>query len=189
MSLLRMLAFKPVTPEQATSVSSNPAAVSSSSAKKKKTGAGAKAVSNKSESEPVAKKPPTSGEWSEVVVQLGLSGVNQQLANNTVRESFKDDELTLVLDETFADLHSREREQALSDALENYYGKKIRIVLRIEKPPKETPAQTKIRQTNEQQQAAVEAIDNDPNISALQEQFNAQVNPGSSRSKVEAGSK
>jgi DNA polymerase-3 subunit gamma/tau len=37
---------------------------------------------------------------------------------------------------------------------------------------------------DEKQQAAVQAITDDPNVRALQEKFNARVNPASIRPKV-----
>ena len=50
--------------------------------------------------------------------------------------------------------------------------------------PLETPAKEKIRLQDERQQAAVQAIADDPNVRALQEKFNARVNPASIRPKV-----
>jgi len=198
MSLLRMLAFKPLPPGQVATTNSKDKVVIKSAGESTAPGNKAKKVSKpatkKTADEPVAVSSPQpklleASEWSEVVKQLGLSGINQQLANNTVRESFADGKLALVLDETFANLHTREREKTLSGALTKLYGKEIRLELRIGKPVDETPAQAHSRQNSEQQQAAVEAIDSDPTVAALQEQFGARVSPGSIRPKAEAESK
>lgn len=198
MSLLRMLAFKPQAPGQVVTTKSNDKVATESGGKStasgKKTKKTLTPATSKGAGEPLTTNSPQpklieAGEWSEVVNQLGLSGINQQLVNNTVRESFSDGKLTLVLDETFAELHTREREKTLSAALTLLYGNEIKLELRIGRPADETPAQAQRRQNSEQQQAAVEAIDNDPNVAALQEQFGAQVNPGSIRPKAEAGSK
>jgi DNA polymerase-3 subunit gamma/tau len=203
MSLLRMLAFKPVAPGQVAITKSNDKVATESgggsTASGKITKKASTPATSKIADEPVVASSPEAklpqpelleaGEWSEAVNQLGLSGINQQLANNTVRESFANGKLALVLDESFANLHSREREQTLSDALTKLYGKEIKLELRIGKPIEETPAQAQSRQNSELQQAAVEAIDNDPNVAALQEQFGARVDPGSIRPKAEAGGK
>lgn len=189
MSLLRMLAFKPVAPGKAAHMDSSGTVAKKASVSAKKTGRKKKSGAYKSAGEPVVAKPSQSNEWSDVVGRLGLSGINQQLANYTVRESFEDGRLALVLDDTFANLHTREREKILNAALTNFYGQEINLVLRIGQPAAETPAQAQQRENNEQQQAAITAIENDPNIAALQEQFSARVNPGSIRPKAEAGSK
>jgi DNA polymerase-3 subunit gamma/tau len=55
------------------------------------------------------------------------------------------------------------------------------LTVRIGAPPVATPMQQKMRQRSEEQQAAVAAIDGDPNVRALREQFNARVNPDSIR--------
>ncbi len=194
MSLLRMLAFKPAVAEKKSNPTRSGGAVTTPDAPKMKTSSAAK-PDKKSEivaeniadkSTVIARTPPS--EWSGVVSQLGLTGVNQQLANNTILESNGDGRIVLVLDETFAGLHSREREKDLAEALNKFYGKSVKLELRIEKPAKETPAQAQQRQNNEQQQEAVTAIENDPNIAAIQEQLNAQVNTGSIRPKSESGS-
>lgn len=114
---------------------------------------------------------------------LALTGVNAQLANNTVVESFEDDRLVLTLDESLAQLHNREREAVLKTALNNYYGKPVRLELRVGQPAAETPAAARTREDEERQQAAVAAIESDPNVAALKEQFNARVSPQSIRPK------
>lgn len=195
MSLLRMLAFKPSAPEkisQPTLAGGKGAAQESPSTRintvvkpEKKN----EVVTDKRDDKPAPANTPQSNDWSEVVNQLGLTGINQQLANNTVKESFDKGRLVLVLDEAFAGLHTREREKTLGAALNNFYGETVKLELRIGQPGSETPAQAQLRQNSEQQQAAVTAIENDPNIAAIQEQLNARVTTGSIRPKSEAGSK
>ena len=51
-------------------------------------------------------------------------------------------------------------------------------------PASETPAQQKLRLQDARQQAAVDAIYNDPNVKALQQRFDARINPNSIRSKA-----
>lgn len=79
---------------------------------------------------------------------------------------------------------NREREAALRQALEDFHGRPVKLSIRAGAPQGETPAQEKRRQQDERQQAAVAAIENDPNVAALKSQFNARVNPGSIRPKT-----
>jgi DNA polymerase III subunit gamma/tau len=122
--------------------------------------------------------------WGDVVGQLGLAGLVRELASNTTLESSADGDVVLVLEESRAKLLSREREAELKAALEKYYGAAVRLTLRVGRPAAETPAQERTRLQDERQQAAVQAIAEDPNVRALQEKFNARVNPASIRPKV-----
>ncbi|MDH5512485.1 MAG: DNA polymerase III subunit gamma/tau, partial [Gammaproteobacteria bacterium] len=106
------------------------------------------------------------------------------LANNTMLESYSSGVMTLTLDETHAKLLSKDREEELRKALERYHGAPTRLKVNLGRPVAETPAQEKNRQQDERQQAAVQAIVEDPNVRALQEKFGARVNPGSIRPKV-----
>ncbi len=189
MSLLRMLAFRPAATARTNTAGSTNRAPTRPAADTEQTKKEAKPDVEIPTGKPAAAVSAQAGEWSDVVNQLGLSGINQQLANNTISESFDNGKLVLVLDETFANLHTREREKVLAGALTQFYGKEVNLELRIGQPPKDTPAQAQQRLHSKQQQAAVSAIEDDPNIAAIQEQFGARVNPGSIRPKAKAGSK
>jgi DNA polymerase-3 subunit gamma/tau len=122
--------------------------------------------------------------WSEVVALLGLSGLVRELANNTTLESFDNGAMVLVLEDIHGKLLNKEREAELKQALEKYYGHPVALTVRPGRPTVETPAKEKSRLQEERQQAAVQAIVEDPHVRALQESFNARVNPASIRSKV-----
>lgn len=122
--------------------------------------------------------------WSEVVAQLGLAGLLRELANNTTLESHADGAMALTLEESHAKLFSKEREEDLRKALEKYYGAPLRLKVSLGRPTVETPAKEKNRLQDERQQAAVQAIVEDPNVRALQEKFGARVNPASIRPKI-----
>jgi DNA polymerase-3 subunit gamma/tau len=125
-----------------------------------------------------------SAKWSDVVTQLGLAGLVRELANNTTLESSDNGAMVLVLEESHGKLFNKEREAELKQALEKYYSSPVKLTLRIGRPTVETPAKEKTRLQDEKQQAAVQAITDDPNVRALQEKLNARVNPASIRPKV-----
>ena len=122
--------------------------------------------------------------WSEVVAQLGLTGLLRELASSTTLESYADGVMTLTLEESHAKILSKEREEELRKALEKYHGAPMRLKMNLGRPTAETPAKEKSRLQDERQQAAVQAIADDPNVRALQEKFNARVNLASIRPKV-----
>jgi DNA polymerase-3 subunit gamma/tau len=119
--------------------------------------------------------------WTEIVDRLPVNGLVRELLNNTTLEYVNDKAIGLVLDEACAKLLSKEREAALRQALETHYGRVLQLTVRIGAPSEATPVQQKARQRNEAQQAAIAAIDSDPNVRALREQFSARVNLDSVR--------
>jgi DNA polymerase-3 subunit gamma/tau len=176
MILLRMLAFRPASSSEAPSELAQKreaqpaqAPVTAAPAADRKT----------SEPERI-----TTSDWDDIVQQLQLSGLTGEMAQNSVLEARAPGEITLVLDQNCAQLHSKEREAALKEALEKLLGAPLKLTMRIATPTGETPAQRRQREQDARQQAAAQAIYNDPNVKALEEQFNAQVNPESIRPKV-----
>ena len=194
MILLRMVAFRPA--ETGEVLASAPAAAvpatkttSTTTAARTPPAAASKPAPVIPAAVPAAAAPgqsigAPSAKWGEVVTQLGLAGLVRELANNTTLEPSDNGALVLVLEESHAKLLNKEREAELKQALEKYYGNPVKLSLRIGRPTVETPAKEKTRLQDERQQAAVQAIADDPNVRALQEQFNARVNPASIRPKV-----
>lgn len=166
MILLRMLAFRP-----AAALGGQPVAEVES-------------VDRPAISVEAADRARASESWTDVVRQLKITGLVSEMANNSMLESYEQGEMLLVLDEGCAQLYSKERESALKDALERFYGTPLRLKMRVGQPQEETPAQQRSRLQDAQQQAAFDAIYNDPNVKALEQRFNARVTPGSVRPKA-----
>ncbi len=192
MILLRMVAFRPADAGEArTSVpAAVPAPKTATPAVLKPQAASPVAVTAKSAAVVPARasapqSPGTPGtKWNEIVAQLGLTGLLRELANNTTLESHADGVVSLTLEESHAKILNKEREEDLRKALEKYHGTPIRLKMNLGRPSVETPAKEKSRLQDERQQAAVQAIAEDPNVRALQEKFGARVNPASIRPKI-----
>jgi DNA polymerase III subunit gamma/tau len=119
--------------------------------------------------------------WKETVERIAANGLIKELLNNMTLDSIDETKIDLVLDESCAKLLSKERETALKQVLEQHYGRPLQVSVRTGAPSAPTPAQQKSRLQSEEQRAAVEAINSDPNVRALREKFNARVNPDSIR--------
>jgi DNA polymerase-3 subunit gamma/tau len=191
MTLLRMLAFRPAGAGERKSATTSkpvsaarPITAAPPRATPQTTAPPAPVSMAVSEPTPVATHVSESDKWSDIVAQLNLSGFVKELANNTTLESFHDGELSLVLDEACSRLLNKERETELKHALDAKFGRAIRLTVRTGKPSVETPARERLRMQDERQQAAVRAIQDDPNVRALQERFGAQVNPNTIRPKT-----
>ena len=188
MVLLRMLAFRPVTtaveptaaaPGGANRASARPAPAVSQA---KPTETKLPVTAATKTSEPPAVRIPLSPErWNEIVIGLGLAGLMRELASHTVLESESGGTLSIVLHESCAKLHNKERETEFKRALETYYDRSFKLSLRVGQPAGETPAQEKVRTRNERQEAAERAIQSDPAVGTLLEKFNARVVPGTVR--------
>jgi len=181
MVLLRMLAFRPAVATTAPPGSMPPvrrAAVSPASvpaAREPQTTARTTA----------AVPPPVNGEsWGELVAALDLTGLVRELANHTVLERREAGTLHLTLDQGYANLLNKEREQVLGDALGRRLGEAVTLRITLGQPAAETPAREKQRVQSERQQAATAEILGDPGVQALQEQFGARVNLDSIRPKT-----
>lgn len=169
MVLLRMLAFRPATGVDAKQDLRALAKVRSSEA-----GIGSEATPETNAS---------AGDWASVVERLKVDGLVSEMAHNSTVESLANGGMVLSLDQSCAQLYNKEREAALRVALEEFYGTPIQLNIRVSRPNGETPAQKRSRIEDTRQRAAAESIYSDPNVKALEERFDARVNPASIRPK------
>ena len=172
MIMLRMVVFRPQT---STQVKSQP--------KPALTQTNATTVIRASE-QAIATEPahiahaPESNRWPEIIRAINISGRTKELANNCVLDSIEGNTCRLLLDPKFQQVGTK-AEENLKAALEKYYGKPLKLVISIQSTPQITPA-LEIQQAREnQQQNAVDAINNDPNLNSLKENFGARIMPGS----------
>jgi DNA polymerase-3 subunit gamma/tau len=184
MTLLRMLAFRPAAPVPETRAGSTaPVARSNANA-----ATAAKSVAPVPVPVAKAQVPAPAAangdSWSDTVAKLGLTALTRELANHCTLDSLDGAVLRLTLDQAFAHLLNKERETVLHKALATHYGRPLELRITPGSPQAETPAREHQRTQGERQQAAVSAILNDPNVQALQENFNARVDAGSIRPKT-----
>jgi len=125
------------------------------------------------------------GEWPDIIASLSIGGLLQQLADNAVVDSKTDSEIVLTLDKKYAQLHNPEREAELQLALRDFFGNSdLKLSVNVGTPGFETPAAMRKRLTDERQRAAERAINADPNVKALRESFEAEINSGSIRPRT-----
>ncbi len=117
--------------------------------------------------------------WAAMVTAMHLEGVTKQLAVNCVLEHLDAKACTLTLDAAHQSLLTPKRCEKLQDALQTYLGAPVKLVITLAKKALDTPAIQEIRKQQGLQQAAVAAIHSDPQVKALQDQFDARVLPNS----------
>ncbi len=201
MTLLRMLAFRPVGPADDGPPSPPQArgrhveAAAGSAAPRPVPGGrvnpeSAAGASSTTAPDPVpAARPPGPGpvgvaepapatdaaDWSAIVERLGLTGIAQQLATHCSLVGIEGAQVELRLDGAHAHLRSAAAETRLAEALSRHLGQDVRLAIHSGRPVDETPAARRERIAAERRQAAVEAITNDPTVRRLQETFSARI--------------
>ncbi len=129
-----------------------------------------------------------SNDWRDVVNALGLGGLVKQLAINCTMQQRDGEKIVLHISSGHSNLINPKAKQRLQQALGEYFNidaqLEINVVNKNESGSEsghknETPAQTIQRETDQRQQQAVEAINEDSFTQSLKENFNAEIIPGS----------
>ncbi len=180
MIMLRMLSFKPV-------IESDTVLVQAKSHKMSKTVATVSPVDKSSpsidvvnavEEKPEAAARQSEAVWPEIVVAIRVTGMTRELANNCVLASVDDQYCRLVLTPGHEQLHTNRCAERLQAAIQKYYGKAIKLDISSGESEQATPAQRKVQQQADRQQAAVDAINSDGTVQSLKDNLSARVMPG-----------
>ncbi|MDF1584543.1 MAG: DNA polymerase III subunit gamma/tau [Methyloprofundus sp.] len=185
MILLRMLAFNPqkntVSAQKiAPTITQKPLPAKATGSVVRSTAQASESAVMQSKSESLAtrayKEEPS---WHEVVAAMNIVGLTRELANNCILEAVDEQQCCLILDPKQAQIRSPRSEEKLQAAVQAYYGRPLKLVIKTEAVVADTPAVQIQKDKINRQQQAVDAIDNDENIQALKANFDARVIPGS----------
>lgn len=156
MTLLRMLAFKPLEPlpppKSDKPKESMPVVI-----------------------EPQDKPQEAAIAWSELLTKLSLTGLAQNAAENAMMSQKQEGRFILSIDKGHQSLFTPSVVQRIEKALSQYYQETMTISLSIDDKAKVTPAVQKTQKQQERQQEAVMSLEQDPALSQLKEDFSAQV--------------
>jgi DNA polymerase-3 subunit gamma/tau len=201
MALLRMLAFKPGDGSGSSKSSQTPRAGGTSISSAAKAAANVTGHSVKAAAAPVATPAPQSApqpiaasksppvtinsedpDWQTWMKALPVRGLLQQLAFQTELQSWneKGDAVKATVIVGMPQLASKENVLRLQEALSEYLGKSVTILIEAGKANHSIAAvEAKIKQ--EKQEGAEESIANDDFVKTIQAEFGATVVPGSIR--------
>ena len=84
-----------------------------------------------------------------------------------------------TLDEKQSHMNTDAQQDKLRAALSKHFGRDVALTIRLGRPATETRAQEADRQQMEKQKQAVESIEKDKNVLAMQEAFGAEVETAS----------
>ncbi|MFV8833659.1 DNA polymerase III subunit gamma/tau [Aquisalimonas sp.] len=123
--------------------------------------------------------------WHELVPHLTLSGMAQALAMQCRWGGYADGVVTLCLDQRHRSLRNKQVEQRIESALSSHLGGAVTVRFQMERTDAEedaleqTPAERVEVARRRRQEAAEEAIREDPTIADMQQRFGAEVLPDS----------
>ena len=124
---------------------------------------------------PGATATPFDGDWPALVSQLKLSGMTRMLAQNCEVKNFTADGIELCVPEPHRHLLEKAYQDKMKAALNEYYGKPVRLKFSVGSITGMTPAELENREKQAKQSQAIAAIETDPFVRELVENFDAKL--------------
>jgi DNA polymerase-3 subunit gamma/tau len=178
MTLLRLLAFRPMTSSEELL-----ATVSEAVAPAPRRAPIASSAPDPRHIERSAERPASvADDWQQMLAQLGISGAAHQLGANCSWVGREADVVRLRLDKRSEALRTPSTEERLAQAVAKYLGSAVRLVIERDEAevadaigPADTPARRDALSREQEIAQARAALDADPAIRALKEQFGASL--------------
>ncbi|HBU29749.1 MAG: DNA polymerase III, subunit gamma and tau [Thiobacillus sp. GWE1_62_9] len=119
--------------------------------------------------------PRAAWDWLAVVAELRLGGMAKMLADHCELVSQADDAITLRVGEAHKHLLDRAYQDKLVSTLRDRYGAALQVTFEIGAAAEQTPQQVRTRIKEARQRDAVAAIESDPFVRELVDQFGGQI--------------
>lgn len=119
--------------------------------------------------------PQAAWDWLAIVAELRLGGMAKMLADHCELVSQAGDAVTLRVGETHKHLLDRTYQDKLIAALRDRYGATLAVTIEIGAAAEKTPQQVRSRIRQARQDEAVAAIESDPFVRELVDQFGGQL--------------
>lgn len=118
--------------------------------------------------------------WTQLIREMGMSAMAGQLASNCLLESLDVNSCVLILNPKLGHLRSSHAESKVEELLRNHFkSPSLKLTVKMEESVKSTPALIMTLERQKRQQEAELKIEQDENVQALKEQFDARIIPGS----------
>jgi DNA polymerase-3 subunit gamma/tau len=124
---------------------------------------------------PPEKSPTFAGDWHSLVNQLKLGGMAKMLAQHCELKSFDNGLLELCVPQEHRHLMEKPYQDKLKAAVTEHFAEPVRLSITEGSVTGDTPAQIENREKQEKQSLAVAAIEQDPFVRKLVENFDAKV--------------
>ncbi|MCC2682340.1 MAG: polymerase tau subunit [Nitrosospira multiformis] len=113
--------------------------------------------------------------WITIVGQLKVSGLTRMLAQYCEVKSFSEDEIEFCIPELHKHLLDKTYQDRLQAAVREYLGKPVRLKFSVGIVNGMSPAEQENREKQEKQSQAIAAIESDPFVRELVENFDAKL--------------
>jgi DNA polymerase-3 subunit gamma/tau len=114
-------------------------------------------------------------EWIAVVQELKLSGLAKMLAQNSEVKRVASNEIEFCVPETHKHLLNKDYQDRVQMALRAHLGKPVRLKFSVGMVTGMTPAELENREKQERQSQAITAVESDPFVREMVEQFDAKL--------------
>lgn len=178
MTLIRMLAFKPVEKVDFRKVSPDSAHNLPTTVEDKNKG---ETKNSENPEQDNIENEFASNDWQGIIDEMALAGLVKELAGHCILKEHTQDKIHLVLTPAQEHLLNTAQKERLIKALKTRFGNHIRIVITVDSQNEETPTQRRIREENELQEAAEKSVHEDSTVQALQDLFDATLDENSIR--------
>jgi len=121
------------------------------------------------------KMPPFAGDWHSLVNQLKLGGMAKMLAQHCELKSFDSGLMELCVPQEHRHLMEKPYQDKLKAAVTEHFAEPVRLNITEGSVTGDTPAQIENREKQEKQSLAVAAIEQDPFVRKLVENFDAKI--------------
>jgi DNA polymerase-3 subunit gamma/tau len=190
MTLLRMLAFTPAaeTSKRPLAVAGARRAVSVSAPPPAAQAGVPPAVSEKLPTIPAVQPSQIQSgqDWPAIVADLKLGGMARMLADQCELKSLDGSTMCLGLADAHKHLLDKIYQEKLEAALRQKFGAQLKVQFEVGTVSGQSPVEVRARAKAEKQAEAVAAIETDPFVRDLVEQFDARVDPASIKSLGES---
>ena len=194
MTLLRMLAFRPVDDQDTADAATRSRAKSVLPEEPQTTATNEREKSREPEiaAQPSPGRPDYGGDggvnlvnsdiWAAMVSDSTLEGVARELAMNMAPVEYDENVLTVTIDAAVSDLYNKDRQTLIENAVGEKVGRSfmLRLLKSPEEPPEtETPVTNRLRHATEAKAEAYQTLMQDPTVQEVIERFDATVVPES----------
>ncbi len=124
---------------------------------------------------------PTTNAWHQLIEALNLSGITLVLAQHCELKNLENDKITLQIAASHTALANDKQKQRLTEALNQHFGKPMRLEIVSSDNKVNSPAVEQQRQLQAEQASAKSSLENDPNIQKMMRQFGATIDTNSIR--------
>jgi len=118
-------------------------------------------------------------DWEALIQAAGITGAMRNLAEHCEIGRATANRIELVLAKDKTHFNTDNVRGRLEKVLGEYLGRELRLSITPGEPPRATPAEKRRANESERIRAAREALEQDPNIKAVQAAFDAVLEPNS----------